>query len=82
MFTKKQGQPTGRYALIGLPRKNGKSTLGAALALYALVAMGEDGAQVYSCAGDRKQASIVFDEAKRMVRAEPELARVIRMSMR
>ena len=79
MFTKKQGQPTGRYALIGLPRKNGKSTLGAALALYALVAMGEDGAQVYSCAGDRKQASIVFDEAKRMVRAEPELARVIRI---
>jgi phage terminase large subunit-like protein len=55
------------------------STLGAALAIYALVAMGEDGAQVYSCAGDRKQASIVFDEAKRMVLAEPELASLIRV---
>jgi phage terminase large subunit-like protein len=75
----KAGQPSHRYAYIGLPRKNGKSTLGAALAIYALVAMGEPGAQVYSCAGDRKQASIVFDEAKRMVRAEPELAELIRV---
>lgn len=64
---------------MGLPRKNGKSTLGAALAIYALVAMGEAGAQVYSCAGDRKQASIVFDEAKRMVLAEPELRDIIRV---
>ena len=64
---------------MGLPRKNGKSTLGAALALYALVAMGEPGAQVYSCAGDRTQASIVFNEAKRMVQAEPELAGIIRV---
>jgi phage terminase large subunit-like protein len=63
----RDGRPAHRYAYVGLPRKNGKSTLGAALALYALVAMGEPGAQVYSCAGDRKQASIVFDEAKRMV---------------
>lgn len=62
-----------------MPRKNGKSTLGAALALYALVGMGEEGAQVYSCAGDRTQASIVFNEAKRMVQAEPQLASVIRV---
>lgn len=41
--------------------------------------MGEQGAQVYSCAGDRKQASIVFDEAKRMVQAEPALAERIRV---
>lgn len=78
MFTK-AGKPRGRYALVGLPRKNGKSTLGAALALYALVALGEPGAQVYSCAGDRTQASIVFNEAKRMVQAEPDLASRIRV---
>lgn len=36
-------------------------------------------AHVYSCAGDRKQASIVFDEAKRMVRAEPELNALLRI---
>lgn len=41
--------------------------------------MREHGAQVYSCAGDRKQASIVFDEAKRMVRASPYLSEVIRV---
>lgn len=41
--------------------------------------MGEHGAQVYSCAGDRTQASIVFNEAKRMVQAEPELAELIRV---
>jgi phage terminase large subunit-like protein len=75
----RKGRPKTRYSLVGLPRKNGKSTLGAALALYALVAMGEEGAQVYSCAGDRTQASIVFGEAKRMVQAEPDLARVIRV---
>lgn len=75
----KAGQPQHRYGYVGLPRKNGKSTLGAALAIYALVAMGEPGAQVYSCAGDRKQASIVFDEAKRMVLAEPELRDIVRV---
>ena len=63
-----------RTAYIGLPRKNGKSTIGSALALYGLIADGEPGAEVYSCAGDRKQASIVFDEAKRMVEANPEFA--------
>ena len=74
----KAGQPQHRYAYVGLPRKNGKSTLGAALALYALVALGEPGAQVYSCAGDRKQASIVFDEAKRMVQMG-ELREVVKV---
>lgn len=34
---------------------------------------------MYSCAGDRKQASIVFDEAKRMVRADPELSSLLRI---
>jgi phage terminase large subunit-like protein len=74
-----EGKPKHRYGLVGLPRKNGKSTLGAALALYALVGAKEPGAQVYSCAGDRKQASIVFDEAKRMVQAEPVLAGHVRV---
>jgi len=48
------------------------------LAIYALVCLGP-AAHVYSCAGDKKQASIVFDEAKRMVRADPELAGIIRV---
>lgn len=58
----------------GMPRKNGKSTIGAALAIYFLVADGEPGAEVYAAAGDRQQARIVFEEAKRMVLADPDLS--------
>lgn len=70
-------RPDGKYrhrqALVGIARKNGKSALGAGLALYSLVC-GPDGGEVYSCAGDREQARIVFGTAKRMVELEPELA--------
>ncbi|MER7126759.1 terminase large subunit domain-containing protein [Micrococcus luteus] len=62
-----------RQALIGVARKNGKSALGAGLALYGLV-MGPDGGEVYSCAGEKEQARIVFGTARRMVEMEPELA--------
>ncbi len=79
MATGPGGRRWHRIGYIGLPRKNGKSTLGAALALYGLLADGEPGAEVYSCAGDRRQAEIVFGEAKRMVAAEPELAAVVRV---
>lgn len=62
-----------RVAYIGLPRKNGKSTLAAALAVHALIA-GPPGAEVYSAAGDRTQARIVFREARDMILASPELS--------
>jgi phage terminase large subunit-like protein len=80
MATGPDGRRRHRIGYVGLPRKNGKSTLGAALALYGLLADGEPGAEVYSCAGDRRQAEIVFGEAKRMVAAEPELAGVIKVA--
>lgn len=62
-----------RQGLIGVARKNGKSLVGSALGLWGLVGEGLHGAEVYSCAGTKQQARIVFDEACRMVRAEPEL---------
>ena len=64
-----------RTAYIEVPRKNGKSTLCAGLALYMLFSKdgGEAGAEVYSCAAEREQASIVFDIAAQMVEAEPVL---------
>ena len=68
-----------RRGLWGMARKNGKSMLGACIALYCLVADGVMGAEVYSVAGDRDQARIVFDEAMQMVRLEPELAAQIRV---
>lgn len=67
-----------RQALIGVARKNGKSALGAGLALYGLV-MGPDGGEVYSCAGEKEQARIVFGTARRMIEMEPELADVCKL---
>ena len=64
-----------RTAYCAVPRKNGKSTLSAGIALYLLVADGEQGAEIYSAATTRDQARIVFDEAKRMVRSSPALKR-------
>lgn len=63
-----------RRAIIGLPRKNGKSLLGTALALEHCL-YGPTGAQVYSAAGDRAQAKIVFGEARQQVINSPTLSR-------
>ena len=64
-----------RRVYIEVPRKNGKSTLSAGLALLLLFADNEPGAEVYSAAADREQAAIVFDQAKQMVVGSPALAR-------
>jgi phage terminase large subunit-like protein len=64
-----------RTAYISVPRKNGKSTLCAAIALYLLFADGEQGAEIYGAACDRDQASLVFDIAAQMVRRNPGLAK-------
>ena len=62
-----------RTAYVEVARKNGKSAMLAGTALYALVADGELGAQVYAAATTRDQARIVFSEAERMVSASPAL---------
>jgi phage terminase large subunit-like protein len=56
-----------RTAYVEVARKNGKSAMLAGTSLYALVADGEAGAQVYAAATTRDQARIVFGEAERMV---------------
>ena len=58
---------------IQIPKKNGKSEFAAGLALYHLLADGEIGGEVYSAAVDRNQASIVFNVAAQMVRANRTL---------
>ena len=62
-----------RTCLLMLPRKNGKSELAAAVALYGLLADGEMGAEVYSAAADKDQAALVFNVAAQMVRNDPKL---------
>lgn len=67
-----------RRSLIGLGRKNGKSLLGSLIALYGLIE-GEHGAEVYSAAGDRRQARVVFDEAKWQVQQSPALSGICKV---
>lgn len=64
-------------ALIGMPRKNGKSALSsAAIGLYSLIAEGIQGGEVIAVAAEKEQARIVFGEAKRMIESS-ELADMV-----
>ena len=67
-----------RISLIGMPRKNGKSALGSVFGLYSLI-LGARGAEVYSVAAEKEQAKIVFNDAKRMVEASPELTAITKL---
>ena len=62
-------------AYVEIPKKQGKSELAAAVALYLLCGDGEERAEIYGCAADRQQASIVFEVAADMVRMCPALNR-------
>lgn len=64
--------------LLVVARKNGKSTLAAAIGLYLQVADGEPGAEVYAVATKRDQAKIIWLEAKRMVKKSPVLLKRIK----
>lgn len=64
-----------RFLYLEVPRKNGKSTLCAAIALYLLTADREPGAEVYSVGRDSKQARAVFDVAAVMAKRSPALRR-------
>lgn len=74
------GDGSYRYsqALLGLPKKNGKSAIGSAIALYHLLC-GPAGGEVYSCAGSKDQAKIVFETAKDMVRLNEDLSEQIQI---
>lgn len=66
-------------AYIEIPKKQGKSELAAAVALYLMCGDGEYGAEVYGCAADRANASIVFDVAVQMVAQCPALKSRIKL---
>lgn len=61
-----------RSVYIEVPRKNAKSTLTSAVALFMLTIDGEPGAEVYSAATTRDQAKIVFTDAQNMARRSPQ----------
>lgn len=67
-----------RVSLVGMPRKSGKSALGSMIGLYSLI-LGPKGAEVYSVAAEKEQARIVFQDAKRVVEASPELSGITKL---
>lgn len=67
-----------RELILIVARKNGKSVLGSAIALYMLVADGEAGPEVVSAATKKDQAKIIWSEAKRMVKKSPVLRKRIK----
>ncbi|MCL1965312.1 MAG: terminase large subunit [Firmicutes bacterium] len=66
-------------AYVEIPKKMGKSELAAAIALLLTCGDSEERAEVYGCAADRQQASIVFEVAADMVRMCPALAKRVKL---
>jgi phage terminase large subunit-like protein len=62
-----------RDVFVFVPRKNGKSYIGAGFALQGLFADNEIGARVVSAAADREQAALIYDVAKQIVEENPRL---------
>lgn len=68
-----------RYAYLEIPKKNGKTSLIAAIALYHLVCDGAGG-QIYCCAADRQQAELVYKAACGMREQNPDLEDIIKLT--
>ena len=75
---RKSGYRKFNELLIVVARKNGKTTLAAALALYMFLGDGEGGAQVYCCATKKDQAKLLYKEAVNMINQNPELQRLVK----
>lgn len=67
-----------QYAFIEVARKNGKTSLSAAIALYMLVADGEGAPAIATCASSKPQASLAFGALWKMVRQSPYLLKYLR----
>ena len=71
--TGKDGRRVYRTCLLMLPRKNGKTELAAAIAVYSLLFDSKQG-EIYLAAADRDQAGKVFQAMVAMLEQDPELA--------
>ena len=66
-----------RQAMVLVGRKNGKSTMIAVLALYNLIADGENAPQVYTIANKLQQANVIFNQCNRMVQMHPKISEML-----
>jgi len=64
--------------LIGVPKKNGKSTLAACVATVALT-LDDSYPEVYSAAGDKDQARIIFEFTKKAFERSPALRQLVKI---
>jgi phage terminase large subunit-like protein len=78
LFEERDGKRVVRTSLLALPRKNGKSSLCAGIALRLLMEQ-EPGCEVYSCAASRDQARLVFDMARIAVEQSPLLSQHLKV---
>lgn len=63
---------------ICVARKNGKTSLSAALCLYYLIADGEAGAEVLLCANSKEQAKIAFSMCRNYIRSIDPKEEIVR----
>lgn len=77
-FVDSDGHRRFREAFVMVGRKNGKTSLAAAIELYMLVADGEGSPQVYSAANSENQARLSFNAAAKMRAMSPEIAKAVR----
>lgn len=69
-----------RECSVWVAKKNGKTTLTAALVLIGVFGDGEPGAEVYAAANTRDQAGMIYRKAEAMAKASPELARRLKFA--
>ena len=71
--------PRPRQGLLSVARKNGKSLLGASIALYHLLADGEESAEVLLASSDQRTAEVIFRVARRMVELDERMSGVCQL---
>lgn len=79
-WKRKDGTRLYRRVYFSVARKNSKSTLCAALAVYFLVMDNEQKPEIYLLAKTREQASIVFDAACDFINAHEELRSILKIT--
>lgn len=77
-FVDDEGDRQIQYTLVEVARKNGKSSLVAAMELYCLLCDGEGAPQIYNAATSKAQASLAYGAVWRMVRQSPKLKKRLR----
>jgi phage terminase large subunit-like protein len=68
-----------RYAYLEIPKKNAKTTTIAGLAVYHLTLDDPQG-QIYCCAADRAQATLVYKAAKSMIEQDESLSEILKIT--